>query len=192
MIHDLLRGKKIVLASASPRRVEIFKLVGIKAIQMPAHLEEETIYDNPIKLVKYHAKNKAMAIKKQFENDHIIIGADTIVYHDNKILEKPVDIYQAADFLSRLSNSSHYVYTGVAIAYRNQVITDYEKTRVQFECLSASEIEEYIKTKEPMDKAGAYGIQGYGSQFIKKISGCYFNVMGFPVSCFYKLLREIL
>jgi nucleoside triphosphate pyrophosphatase len=191
MIHELLRGKKIILASASPRRMEIFKLVGLKAIQMPSHIEEEMVYNNPIKLVKYHAKNKALEIKKQFENDHIIVGADTIVYHNNIILEKPVDIYQAADYISRLSNSIHYVYTGVAIAYKNQIISDYEKTKVQFTKLSAVEIEEYIKTREPLDKAGAYGIQGYGSQFIKKISGCYFNVMGFPVSLFYDMTKQL-
>ena len=191
MIHELLKGKKIILASASPRRMEIFKLVGLTAIQMPSHIEEEMVYDNPIKLVKYHAENKALAIKKQFENDHIVVGADTIVYYDNLILEKPVDIYQAADYISRLSNSVHYVYTGVAIAYKNQIISDYEKTRVQFTKLSAVEIEEYIKTREPLDKAGAYGIQGYGSQFIKKISGCYFNVMGFPVSLFYDMIKQL-
>jgi len=191
MIHELLRGKKIILASASPRRMEIFKLVGLTAIQMPSHIEEETVYDNPIKLVKYHAKNKVLAIKKQFENDHIIVGADTIVYHNNIILEKPIDIYQAADFISRLSNSVHYVYTGIAIAYKNQIISDYAKSRVEFCPLSALEIEEYIKTREPLDKAGAYGIQGYGSQFIKKINGCYFNVMGFPVSLFYEMLKRI-
>ncbi|OPX28396.1 MAG: septum formation protein Maf [Candidatus Cloacimonas sp. 4484_143] len=191
MIHNLLKDKEIILASASPRRMEIFKLVGLTAIQMPSHIEEDMIYDNPIKLVKYHAKNKALAIKKQFENDHIVVGADTIVYHDNVILEKPVDIYQAADFLSRLSNSVHYVYTGIAIAYKNQIISDYAKSRVEFSPLSALEIEEYIKTREPLDKAGAYGIQGYGSQFIKKINGCYFNVMGFPVSLFYKMVKSI-
>ena len=192
MIHNILKGKMVVLASASPRRVEIFKLVGIKAIQMPSNLEEEMVYDNPRKLVQFHARNKANVIKKQFENDHIVIGADTIVYHNNEILEKPVDIYQAAEYLSRLSDSYHYVYTGVAIAYKNQIITDYEKTRVEFESLSAREIEEYIKTKEPLDKAGAYGIQGFGSQFVKKIGGCYFNVMGFPVPLFYRMLKKIL
>ncbi len=192
MIHELLKHKKVVLASASPRRKAIFELIGIKALQIPAGLDEEQIYENPIKLVKYHARNKAMKIKKQFENDHLIVAADTIVYMNNEVLEKPQDKMQAAEYLSRLSGNSHFVYTGVAIAYKNQLVADYAKSKVDFYPLSAREIEAYIKTKEPMDKAGAYGIQGYGSQFIRKISGCYFNVMGFPVSLFYKMLRGIL
>ena len=192
MIHSLLKDKKVVLASASPRRMEIFRLVGISALQIPAEIAEDQVFENPIKLVQYHAGNKALKVKKQFENDHLIIAADTIVYHDGKVLEKPRDRMQAADYLTRLSDTFHYVYTGVAIAYRNQMHTGYAKSRVEFYPLSAQEIESYIKTKEPLDKAGAYGIQGYGSQFIKRISGCYFNVMGFPVSLFYHMLRKIL
>ncbi|MFC1898338.1 Maf family protein [Candidatus Cloacimonadota bacterium] len=191
MIHSLLKDKEIVLASASPRRMEIFKLVGLQAVQIPANIAEEKVYDNPIKLVQFHARNKVKTVKKSFENDHVIVAADTIVYHDREILEKPTDRFHAAEYLTRLSNSHHYVYTGIAIAYKNQLISDYAKSRVEFYPLSATEIEEYIKTKEPMDKAGAYGIQGYGSQFIKRISGCYFNVMGFPVSLFYKMIQEL-
>lgn len=192
MIHNLLKQKKVVLASASPRRKEIFDLIGVTVLQMPAHIPEEQVFQNPIKLVKYHAQNKAAAVKKHFENDHLIVAADTIVYLEKVVLEKPQNKMQAAEYLSRLSGNSHYVYTGVAIAYKNQIITDHEKTKVTFNQLSAREIETYIKTEEPMDKAGAYGIQGFGSQFISKISGCYFNVMGFPVSLFYKMLRKIL
>ncbi|MCF7794566.1 MAG: Maf family protein [Candidatus Cloacimonetes bacterium] len=192
MIHKLLQEKKVVLASASPRRKEIFELIGLTALQMPAHIPEDQVYSNPIKLVKFHAENKAAAIKRHFENDHLIVAADTIVYLDKEVLEKPEDKMQAAEYLSRLSGNSHYVYTGVAIAYKNQILTDYEKTKVTFNRLSAQEIENYINTKEPMDKAGAYGIQGFGSQFIAKISGCYFNVMGFPVALFYNMLKIIL
>ena len=122
----------------------------------------------------------------------IIIGADTIVYKDKKILEKPIDKFQAAEFLTNLSGDYHYVYTGLTINYQNKYITEYTKSKVEFYDLTASEIEEYINTKEPMDKAGAYGVQGLGSQFIKKISGCYFNVMGFPVSLFYQVLKDML
>ncbi|MDP8204874.1 MAG: Maf family protein [Candidatus Tenebribacter mawsonii] len=192
MIHTLLHDKKIVLASASPRRKDIFKMIGISALQMPAHIKEETFCNNPRKLVTTHAKNKALAIRKVVDNDYLIVGSDTIVFQNSEILEKPEDKHQAAEFLTRLSGTFHYVYTGVAISYKNQLYSDYEKTKVFFRNLSAYEIEEYINTKEPMDKAGAYGIQGFGSQFVKKISGCYFNVMGFPVYRFYKLLEEIL
>ena len=192
MIHNLLKDKQVILASASPRRKEIFKLIEVKALQIPSHIDEDIVYDNPIKLVKFHAENKAKEIRKKVDNDYLIVAADTIVYQNNEVLFKPRNIHQAADFLTQLSGTNHYVYTGVAIAYKNNLISDYEKTRVEFNPLSAREIEEYIKTKEPMDKAGAYGIQGYGSQFIKRVSGCYFNVMGFPVTLFYNMLKRII
>lgn len=192
MIHTLLRNQKVILASASPRRMEIFKMIGLRAVQIPANIAEDQIYNNPIKLVKYHAVNKAQTVKKQFENDHLVVAADTIVFRDGRVLEKPADRMQAAEFLSRLAGSIHFVYTGVAIAYKNQIISDHARSQVEFYPLSAEEIEDYIKTREPLDKAGAYGIQGYGSQFIKRISGCYFNVMGFPVSLFYHMLHKIL
>ena len=192
MIHKLLENKQIILASASPRRKEIFDLVGIKALQMPADIEEKTVSQNPIKLVKFHAKNKALAVRNRVNNDNLIVAADTIVFADKRILEKPKDKFQAAQFLTELSDNFHYVYTGIAVSYKNQIYVNYEKTRVEFSTLSAKGIENYIETNEPFDKAGAYGIQGFGSQFVKKISGCYFNVMGFPISLFYKMLKEIL
>jgi len=192
LIHKLLKNKQVILASASPRRKEIFDLVGIKALQLPANIEEETVFQNPIKLVKFHARNKALAVRNKVNNDNLIVAADTIVFADKRILEKPKDKFQAAQFLTELSDNFHYVYTGIAISYRNQIYVDYEKTRVEFSTLSAQEIENYIATNEPFDKAGAYGIQGFGSQFVKKITGCYFNVMGFPISLFYKMLKEIL
>lgn len=192
MIHNILKDKEIILASASPRRKEIFEMIGITAVQMPSHIEEDVFCNNPRKLVITHAENKALAIRKIVDNDYLIVGSDTIVFQKSDILEKPKNKYQAAEFLTRLSGTYHYVYTGIAISYKNQIYSGYEKTKVTFRKLTAYEIEEYINTKEPMDKAGAYGIQGMGSQFVKKISGCYFNVMGFPVHRFYKLLEEIL
>ncbi|MDP8268893.1 MAG: nucleoside triphosphate pyrophosphatase [Candidatus Tenebribacter davisii] len=192
MIHNLLKGKEIILASASPRRKEIFQMMGLSALQMPAHIDENNFCNNPRKLVITHAENKALAIRKAVDNDYLIVGSDTIVFQNSEILEKPENKFQAAEFLTRLSGTHHYVYTGIAISYKNQLHSGYEKTKVFFRDLTAFEIEEYINTKEPMDKAGAYGIQGLGSQFVKKISGCYFNVMGFPVYRFYKLLEEIL
>ena len=192
MIHSLLKNKKIILASASPRRREIFNLLGIKALQEPAAIDETIFTHNPRKLVKTHAQDKAKEVARKYGSECLVVGSDTIVYHQDKILFKPQDRYEAADFLCRLSNDYHYVYTGIAICYKNKVFTTYEKTKVEFKNLTAEEIEEYIKTGEPMDKAGAYGIQGYGSQFIRKLNGCYFNVMGFPITKFYELLKEIL
>ncbi len=192
MIHNLVKGKQIILASASPRRKHIFEMIGIKALQMPANIEEENIYRSPAKLVKYHAKNKAKFISKNFDSSCLIVAADTLVYQNKKVLGKPETKRQAAEFLNLLSDDFHYVYTGVAIAYKNQIHLDHEKTKVFFKALSEEEIAEYIATKEPLDKAGAYGIQGFGSQFIDRLVGCYFNVMGFPVTLFYQMLRNIL
>lgn len=192
MIHTMLKNKKIVLASASPRRKQIFAQIGLNALQVPANILEECATDSPRVLVKTLAKEKALAVAKKMDDDCLIIAADTVVYHDKKILEKPLSEMQAAHYLTQLSGNTHYVYTAIAIYYKNRTIVDYAKSKVTFKELSAKEIEEYIKTKEPMDKAGAYGIQGYGSQFIEKISGCYFNVMGFPVTLFYEMLKKII
>jgi len=192
MIHNLLKNKKIILASASPRRKFIFDQIGLSALQMPANIPETHTTKNPRLLVQNLAKSKAEAVAKKVDDDCLIVAADTIVYFDKKILEKPLSERQAVDYLMRLSGNSHYVYTGIAIWYKNRLITDFTKSRVLFKELSEDDLAEYIKTKEPMDKAGAYGIQGYGSQFVEKISGCYFNVMGFPVSLFYDMLKKLI
>jgi len=192
MIHNLLDGKMLILASASPRRKIIFEMIGLNALIVPASISEKHIYNNPIKLVKYHASEKTEAVSSSFDQNCLIVGADTIVFQNGRILGKPQDKLNAAQYLSDLSGRTHYVYTGVAISYKQRLIIDYSRSKVEFKQLSAREIEEYIKTGEPLDKAGAYGIQGYGSQFIKRISGCYYNVMGFPVFLFYDMLKRLL
>ena len=192
MIHTLLKRKKVILASASPRRKEIFRLIGIKALQMPAFIDESITVQNPIKLVKEHSFCKAEKIGRNVDSDCLVVAADTIVFLDKKILGKPPDTFQAIEYLTNLSGKFHYVYTGIALNYKNNIKVGYEKTGVEFHKISTQEIDDYLKTKEPFDKAGAYGIQGYGSQFIRKISGCYFNVMGFPISLFYSMLKELL
>ena len=191
MIHFLLNSKQIILASASPRRKQIFDLVGIKALQVPPKLEEIATLNNPIKLVKLHASSKAAQVAAQFSSDCVIVAADTIVYHQREILGKPRDKYQATEFLRRLSGCCHYVYTGITISYKHHFTSNYTRSQVLFNILSPDEIKCYLETGEPFDKAGAYGIQGYGSQFISRISGCYFNVMGFPVYLFYQMLKQI-
>ena len=193
MIHKLLNGRKVVLASASPRRKELFKLVGIKALQMPPHINESCNYRSPVKFVNHLAEKKAKAIAKLMDNDCVIVAADTIVFFNGEILNKPQNQYQAAEFLTALSDHDHYVYTGVCVISGvglNNISVQYEKTRVTFKHLDLYEISEYIESGEPFDKAGAYGIQGLGSQFIKKINGCYFNVMGFPLPLFYDMLKQ--
>jgi len=191
MIHSLLIDKKVILASASPRRKEIFDFIGVRTLVVQSNYEEALFTANPRKLVKEHALQKALTVKKQMDLDCLIIGADTIVVHNKVILGKPECKQEAVKFLELLSDQTHSVYTGISILYKNIVLQDFEKTRVTFKALSSEEIDEYISTSEPFDKAGSYGIQGYGSQFIKKINGCYFNVMGFPVNNFYNLLLQI-
>lgn len=192
MIHNLLKDIPVVLASASPRRQQIFNLIGVKALQLPANIKEEILPVSPSKLVRLHSREKAKFVKNQVDPGCLIVAADTIVYHNHVILGKPLDKLQAAEYLTLLSGDFHYVYTGITIYYKNNLYSAHAKSRVIFKNLSSTEIENYIETIEPLDKAGAYGIQGYGSQFIKRISGCYFNVMGFPVSLFYDMLEEIL
>ncbi|MCD4817592.1 MAG: Maf family protein [Candidatus Cloacimonetes bacterium] len=191
MIHNILLGKKVVLASASPRRKEIFDFIGVKTLIVPSNYIETNFTVNPRKLVKEHALQKALTVKKQMDSDCLIIGSDTIVVLNKVILGKPKCNEDVIKFLELLSGETHSVYTGISIVYKNIILQDFEKTRVTFKTLSRKEIDEYISTSEPFDKAGAYGIQGYGSQFIKKINGCYFNVMGFPVNNFYNLLEKI-
>ncbi len=190
MIHKILKDKQVVLASKSPRRQQIFGQLGLKVLYMPAKIDENIDLSHPRAYVIKLAKEKATQVAKSMDPDSIIVAADTIVYLNGQILNKPRDDYQAAHFLSLLSGQTHYVYTGLCICYKNRNYTDYARTAVTFKELTAREISDYIETGEPVDKAGAYGIQGYGSQFITRVVGCYFNVMGFPVANFYNLLNN--
>jgi len=195
MIHKLLKGKKIVLASASPRRSDLLKLVGLNFIQVPPNIDEaftESDHDNPKKYVKRIAYDKCVFISKQMDDDCVVIAADTIVYFDKKIYGKPESNTEAAEYLRTLSNQTHIVYSCVVVSYRRKIVFDIAKTKVKFMELSDEMIDEYILTNEPFDKAGAYGIQGFGSQFIEKVDGCYFNVMGFPMNSFFRLVLGLL
>ena len=190
MIHKILEEKRVVLATISPRRRQIFGQLGLKVLYRAAHIDETVETTNPRLYVTQLAKRKAMHVAREMDPDCVVVAGDTVVYLDKEILNKPEDDYQAAHFLSLLSGQTHYVYTGLCVAYRGEFYTDYARTAVTFKELTAREISDYIETKEPVDKAGAYGIQGFGSQFITKVVGCYFNVMGFPVAKFYDLIRE--
>jgi len=191
MLHELLKGKQLVLASASPRRKEIFKLVGLKFLTVAADIDETITDTKPYILVCRHAMHKALAVAAKMDADTVVVGADTIVYLNSRILGKPKDMEQARAYLQFLSGNRHTVFSGISIVWQNRVVSDYAKSHVWFNQLSPNEIETYLSTGEPMDKAGAYGIQGYGSQFINRISGSYFNVMGFPVNLFYRLVTHM-
>lgn len=192
MIHLLLQDKKLVLASNSPRRKTLFKMLGLKALVIPANIHEPVTAEAPYRQAMKHARNKALAISKLMDDHSVVVAADTIVVLEGRILGKPQSAEQAMDYLRLLSGKIHKVYTGVCICYQGRQICAYERSSVCFAPLSEAEIAEYVSSKEPLDKAGAYGIQGYGSQFIQSIRGCYFNVMGFPIHLFYSMLREIM
>ncbi|MCK4357453.1 MAG: septum formation protein Maf [Candidatus Cloacimonetes bacterium] len=191
MLHNLLKNKDIILASKSPRRAFLLQQIGLKFSQISSNIEEVENEMSPEDFVVYYSLKKAEKIFKSNPNS-FVIGVDTIVFIDNKIIGKPKNRNQAKKFLQTLSGNCHTVLSGISILYKDKIISRVEKTKVCFKQILEKDIEEYIKTNEPMDKAGAYGIQGFGSQFIKKIEGCYFNVMGFPIPLFYEMVQKTL
>lgn len=177
----------IILASQSPRRQELLKLI-TNDFEIKVSNVDETLPSgiSPKDAVLYLSKIKA----EPFKNDRdIIIGADTVVALDGKILGKPKNDENAREMLKFLSGKAHSVFTGVTLIKGDITRSFSVETKVKFFDLTDEEIDEYIKTGEPADKAGAYGIQGYGSLLVEKIDGDYFNVVGLPVS---KLARELL
>lgn len=176
--------KEIILASTSPRRKELLENLGVKFKVVGSNIEEKI--NNKLsspEIVKDLAYQKAKAVSNKITGNHLVIAADTIVEYNN-ILGKPKDTEEARFMLKLLSGQVHKVITGFAIidSLTKREFIDYECTKVYFNNLSNDQIERYILTDEPMDKAGAYGIQGKGSLFVSKIEGDYFNVVGLPVS----------
>ncbi|HPA24581.1 MAG TPA: Maf family protein [Candidatus Cloacimonas sp.] len=190
MIHELLHYKKVILASLSPRRKELFSLLGISFTAIPAELDETINNEAPQTQAMQNALRKAQIVKDKVNKDALVVSADTLVALDNHILGKPANAEEAGKYLRLLSGRSHSVYTGICIYYNDLAEINYEQTFVTFAELSEAEINSYIATGEPLDKAGAYGIQGFGAQFITKVEGCYFNVMGFPIRLFYDMLKS--
>lgn len=180
--------KHIILASASPRRKEILELADLKFDIMPSNAQEITTKTAPNEVVMELASIKAKDIYKKSEKQSMIVGADTVVAYQGQILGKPADKADAKRMLTMLSGQTHEVYTGVCIIEDGKTKTFYEETKVTFYEISDEQIDHYIKTGEPMDKAGSYGIQGKAAVFIKGIEGDYYNVVGFPIARF---LQEI-
>lgn len=179
--------KKIILASRSPRRQILLRQLGLDFIVMESDIDENQDIIKPIEHVTILSQKKASTVAKRID-DGLVIGADTIVVLDKEILGKPKDEKDAFTMLSALSGRTHEVYTGFTIHDRpsNNIINDFEITRVTFRQLSPIEIREYIASGSPMDKAGSYGIQDdYGAVFVEKIDGCFYNVVGFPLTKFY-------
>lgn len=183
-----------ILASASPRRQDLLSRTGLVFDVIPSHVEE--VYRNhltPVAYVLENARKKAIAIAE--ENPlSIIVSADTIVVYNDEILEKPADKAHARSLLQNLSGNTHTVYTGFGIMHYalHKHLFDYEKTNVTFRKLSDEMIEWYLNTDEPYDKAGAYGAQGKGALLIERVDGCYFNVVGLPLSKFFFRLNEFI
>ena len=188
---------ELILASASPRRAEILRNAGFDFEVVPVHADEslrpgEAATDYVRRLAEEKARIVARQLAKDAAGDStFIIAADTVVVIDNEILGKPSSAANARDMLHRLSGKTHEVYTGLSVLRGNASRTVVEMTRVTFVTLSKQEIEDYIATGEPFDKAGAYAIQGQGGNFISRIEGCYFNVMGLPLARLYAILREL-
>ena len=191
----LITRLPIYLASQSPRRKSLLEQIGLDFQTFSVELDEEILDgEHPINTVKRLSLEKLKEAEKKV-SDGIIITADTIVVIDKEIIGKPLTQKEAKTILKRLSGRTHFVYTGYSIKnlVKNKLITDYRRTSVTFRDLSNTEIDDYVKTGSPMDKAGAYGIQDdYGALFISKINGCYYNVMGLPLSNVFESLQEIM
>ena len=185
----------IYLASNSPRRKKLLEQLNLKFKTFSIYCDEVIEKgETPVRVVKRLSLKKLSLAKKIVKNG-IIITADTIVLIDGKIIGKPVNKKDAERILNRLSNRTHIVYTGFSIfnSIKNKTITNYEKTLVTFRKLGEQEIKKYIATGSPMDKAGAYGIQDdFGAVFVKKINGCYNNVVGLPLTKVYQDLLRII
>jgi septum formation protein len=185
--------KHIILASRSPRRQVLLKQLGLKFDVVESGVDEDIDHIQiPIEHVTILSQRKAIAVGKQVKNG-FVIGADTIVVLDGKILGKPEDENEAIEMLSLLSDRTHKVFTGFTILDRpsDKIYSDYETTDVTFRKIFIDEIKEYVRSGSPLDKAGAYGIQDdYGAVFVKKIDGCFYNVVGFPLTKFYLAIEK--
>ena len=209
---------RLVLASASPRRRELLSQIGLEFTVMPSTKEENAKTTEAGALVQELSRQKAVDIWEQLSGGQgqnpdadqeqiseetqepnlngkrqpelLVIGADTVVCCEGKILGKPHSREAAAEMLTALQGRSHEVYTGVTLYSQSETVTFFECTQVEFYPMTEVEISEYIDSKEPMDKAGAYGIQGLGARFVKGIRGDYNNVVGLPVGCLYQELKS--
>ncbi|MCM0648965.1 Maf-like protein [Clostridium swellfunianum] len=185
----------IVLASASERRQELLKRILGNFDIIVSNFDEDTIKfsGDPEEYVKALAYAKANQVAEKMKSESLVIGSDTIVYQDGRILGKPKDYKDAYSMLKALSGSSHKVYSGIAVvnSASKKIITAAVCTEVFFSELTEEQIKTYIESGEPMDKAGAYGIQGNGGVFVEKIHGCYYNVVGLPINRLYYVLKEM-
>lgn len=188
--------KKLILASASPRRHKLLKQLGFDFEVLVSNIDETNHSDlSPESHVKVLAFEKARHVADAVKEPAIILGSDTIVVLDGEVLNKPVDAQDAERILKKLSGRTHKVFTGVALIDlpSNNFKTEFQETEVTFRLLTEEEIKAYISTGSPMDKAGAYGIQDdFGAVFVSKVNGCYYNIVGLPLEMLYSSLKSFI
>ena len=183
---------QMILASASPRRRELLSALGLEFEVCPAIGEEHPVPGlSGGETAKRLSRAKCLEVAAGADGEDVVIAADTVVCLDDEILGKPADEQDAERMLKALSGRDHRVFTGVTVARGGRVLSDYEETAVHFRPLTEREIAAYIATGEPMDKAGAYGIQGRAALFVRGIEGDYFNVMGLPLCKLGQMLKEL-
>ncbi len=183
----------IILASSSPRRQQMLKLIDVPFEIVVSHYEENNeMKSRPSKIVMTHAKGKVEDVISRTKGG-VIVGADTLVYKDRVIYGKPKNMADAHRMLKELQGKTHYVYTALAIfdTNKNKWIVDYLRTKVSMRKLTQKEISRYFELINPLDKAGSYAIQEAGSIIVDRIEGCYYNVLGFPMAKLDEMLREI-
>ena len=186
-----MSAPRIILASQSPRRTELLRVIGLSHEVRPADIDETPLpHEEPVPHAERLARGKALRLSADFPGA-VVIGADTIVVLDGDMLGKPADADEARSTLTRLSGRTHSVHTAIAVTRGGALATAVESVEVTFLPLTARQIDAYIATGEPMDKAGAYGIQGHGAAIVERIHGDFFAVMGLPLSRLVRLLREV-
>lgn len=182
---------RVILASSSPRRLQLLQQIGIEAEVRPAAFDELSTGKMADDVVLANAVGKCQAVCAACGDKVPVIAADTVVVLDGKILGKPKDAADAVRMLTELSGRTHKVLTGIAVSFDGRQLAEVCETEVIFRTLTAAEIADYVATGEPLDKAGAYGIQGRGAVFVEKINGCYNNVVGLPLTRLHLMLAKL-
>jgi septum formation protein len=189
MTNDPDAAPRLILASASPRRAQLLAMLGLAFEVRPAGIDETPAHgETPVHHTERLSREKAAFVAKN-EGDALVIGSDTVVVIDGTVLGKPDDALQAVEMLLRLQGREHTVATGIAVVRNERVCSAVEQVRVRFRPFGRETATRYVETGEPMDKAGAYGIQGYGSTLVESIAGDYFAVMGLPIVRLLELLE---
>ena len=183
--------KKIILASGSPRRRELLGQMGLEFEVITSDCDENIAPCRPSEMVRELSKRKAIAVAKTLDFPAIVIGADTVVALDDKILGKPKDPADAVKALLALSGRTHSVFTGMTIIDGEKMISDVVETKITFVTLTKEDAESYVATGEPLDKAGSYGIQGRGGVFVERIEGDYYSTVGLPICALGKILQSL-